>query len=263
MRRLGVSLLVVMALSPAAAQQPTGAPTASTVLAAAREALGGEKRLAAVRSIVANGRTRQVQGNNLVPIEFEISIELPNKYIRRDEIPARDTGPTTTGFNGPELVLSPAPPPPPPGFKGPPPEAVRQTRLVTARQDFARLALGMFAASFDAYPLTFVHVGEAEAPQGKADVLEVKGPANFTAQLFVHKDTHLPVMVGWKPPSQGRAQGQPVEMRLYYADYRPVDGMMFPFRLRRAVGPDTVEETTFDRYRVNVRIEPRKFEVPK
>jgi hypothetical protein len=236
------------------------------VLAAAREALGGENRLTAVKSVIATGRTRQVQGNNLVPIEFEISIELPDKYVRRDEIPARETGPTTVGFNGSELLLMPAPPSPPPGAKGPPPEAIRQMRALTARQDFARLTLGMFAASFDAYPLTFVHIGEAEAPQGKADVLEAKGAPNFTARFFVHRDTHLPVMISWQTPPQGPQgpqgpQAKPLETRLYYADYRSVDGLMFPFRLRRAVGADTVEETTFDRYRVNARIDPRKFEV--
>jgi hypothetical protein len=68
-------------------------------------------------------------------------------------------------------------------------------------------------------------------------------------------------MIGWQAPPQGPPPGKPVEMRLYYADYRPVDGLMLPFRLRRAVGPDTVEETTFDRYRINTRIDPRKFEV--
>jgi len=39
--------------------------------------------------------------------------------------------------------------------------------------------------------------------------------------------------------------------------------MKFPFRLRRAVGADTVEETTFDRFRINARIDPRMFEVRK
>jgi hypothetical protein len=39
--------------------------------------------------------------------------------------------------------------------------------------------------------------------------------------------------------------------------------MQFPFRLRRAVGADTVEETTFDRYKVNAKIDPKKFEVRK
>ena len=43
----------------------------------------------------------------------------------------------------------------------------------------------------------------------------------------------------------------PVENRLYFADYRETDGLQFPFRLRRAVGPDTIEETTFDRFKIN------------
>lgn len=91
-----VSVLGAGALGDLAAQ----APDAATILAATREALGGEKRLSAVRSFVASGRTRQVRGDNLVPIEFEISCELPDKYIRRDEVPAQESGPTTIGFNG-------------------------------------------------------------------------------------------------------------------------------------------------------------------
>jgi hypothetical protein len=67
-------------------------------------------------------------------------------------------------------------------------------------------------------------------------------------------------MVSWQAPVQN-VQGKPVEQRLYYADYRDVDGMKFPFRLRRATGADTTEETVFDRYRINSKIDPRKFEV--
>ena len=55
------------------------------------------------------------------------------------------------------------------------------------------------------------------------------------------------------PGGRGAAPGMPapVENRLYFADYREIDGLQFPFRLRRAVGPDTVEETTFDRFKIN------------
>ena len=31
------------------------------------------------------------------------------------------------------------------------------------------------------------HIGQAEAPQGKADILEVKGPGTFLAKLFVKR----------------------------------------------------------------------------
>src|SRR5687768_9852209 len=178
MRRL-VPVVTVLALgwvSESVAQ--TG--NADAVMAAARAALGGEAKIAAVKTFIATGRTRQVRGENLVPIEFEIQAELPDKYSRHDEFPAQDAGPVTAGFVGDALVLipRPAPPPPRPGAPAPPPgaqEAMLRTRLNGVKQDFVRLLLGMFAGSTPAFPLTYAYVGQAEAPQGKADVVDVKG----------------------------------------------------------------------------------------
>jgi hypothetical protein len=332
-------------------------------MAAAREALGGEARLSGVRSFVATGRTRQIRGDNLVPIEFEILCELPDKYVRKDEIPAQESGPTSIGFNADELIQQPAPPQPPAGREGAPgptpaqQDAARKARVTGIKQDFVRLTLGMFAGSFGTYPVTFTYVGQAEAPQGKADVIDVKGASNFAVRLFVNSQTHLPIMVSWQAPSgpmrgmPGRGGGPPapggpagpgatapgapatsatppsatppaappagppaaappasapptagapapssgaaparaggppagapqsagagpggrgpgpggppVEYRIYFADYREVDGLQWPFRLRKATGPDTTEETTFDRFRINSKIDPRKFEVRK
>jgi hypothetical protein len=282
-RRLWFPLVaaIVAILAPVLLGQT---PDASQVISSAREALGGDKKLSAVRTFTATGRTRQVRGNNLVPIEFEINCELPDKFVRKDEIPAQDTDPTTRGFSGDTLIQ--VPPPgagrggaraggPPPG--GPPPGAGRGPGsqppgggrgpgapvppIVAVKQDFARLMLGMFAASFPSFPLTFKYVAIGEAPEGKADVLEVTGPANFTARFIVQRDTHLPVMLMWSAPAPG--QPAPAEQRMYFADYRDVDGLKLPFRIRRAVGADTVEETTFDRIRINAKIDPRKFEPPK
>ena len=83
-------------------------------------------------------------------------------------------------------------------------------------EERARLMLGLFAGSFDGYPLTFTYAGQAEAPQGMADVLDARGPANFVMRLFVYRDTHLPVMVTWESAPS-------METRLYFADYRAVD----------------------------------------
>ena len=189
------------------------------MLAAAREALGGEKKLAAVKTIVATGRTRQVRGDNLVPIEFEIAIELPDKYVRKDEIPAQESGPTISGFNGDELLQFPAP--------GAAARARRRTAPAdgradgggragrgspTVKQDFARLRSACSPASSAAYPLTFTYVGKAEAPQGKADVLDVKGPPGpgaFAARLFINADTHLPIMITWTAPAPPMRGGPP------------------------------------------------------
>ena len=272
MRRVVLALVAVVTVL--AAVSPTGfaqTGNADTVMAGARAALGGEAKIAAVKTFIATGRTRQVRGENLVPIEFEIQAELPNKYSRRDEFPAQDAGPVTAGFVGDALVLipRPVPPPPKPGAPTQPPgaqEAMLRGRLMTAKQDFVRLLLGMFAGSTPAFPLTYSYVGQAEAPQGKADVIDVKGPNNFSARLFIAGDTKLPIMLSWTAPGPG-AGGPPgaapkpmPEQRLFFADYRDVDGLKLPFRIRRGVGTETTEETTFDRYRINARVDPRRFD---
>jgi hypothetical protein len=253
---------------------------AAAILAKAREALGGEKKLQSIRTIVATGETRQVRGENLVPIVFEMNIERPDKYARRDETPAVESGYSTSGFVGPDLVLMPVPPTVPPAPQ-------RAARVKTLKQDYARLMLGLFAASTDAYPLEFARIGIAESPQGKADVLLVTGPDDFKVSFLINQETHLPVMVSWLPPAPpargamppgaaGRTgappaaagapagpPAAPVEQRLYFADYRDAGGANWPYRLRRASGSETTEETTFDRFRLNAKIDPRKFEVVK
>src|SRR5262245_7201749 len=218
-----------------------------------------------MKSFVATGRTRQVRGNNLVPIEFEIDCELPDKFVRKDEIPAQDSDPSLTGFVGDTLILFPAPPN---RAGGPPPQAAARQRMVTIKQDFARLMLGAFVASFPPYPLTFKYLAEGDAPEGKADVLEVAGPDGFSARLVVQRSTHLPVMLMWQmpaPPGPNAPNAQPasIEHRMYYADFRDAGGLKWPFRIRHAIAGETVEETTFDRVRHNVKLDPRKFEPPK
>jgi len=326
------AMLVVAASQLVAGQAQKPDPAA--ILAATRQALGGEQKLEAIKTFTVTGRTRKISGENLIPVEFEISVELPGKYVRKDEIPAQESAPSSNGFNGDGLVQIPPPdtgpgpamPMPPAAAAGgraapPPPTpeqlqqqraSARAARVLTIKQDFARLTLGMFAKSFDAYPLTFSYFGEAEAPQGKADVLDVKGAGNFTARLLIYSDSHLPIMLSWQTPPTNvvmLAPGQPkpatlqpgavvvtapapppadapqadkdkytkdvadlrrktmtetkIEHRLYYQDYRDNDGVQFPFRLRRAIGGDTIEETTFDRFNLNAKINPKKFEVVK
>lgn len=245
---------------------------AATVIAAARAALGGESRITGVRTFIATGRTRQIRGNALVPVEFEIQVALPDKYSRRDEFPAQDAGPSTTGFDGNRLVQIPAAPAAAGRPGAPPPTAAeldarQSARVSVIRQEFARLLLGMFAGTTPALPVTFTYAGQAEAPQGKADVLDVAGE-RFAARLFIDAQSHLPLMVTWSAPPEARRGGPPPgtgpaaapEQRLYFADYRQSDGLLLPFRLRRAVGAETIEETTFDRFRINSRIDPRRFD---
>ena len=180
----------------------------------------------------------------------------------------------------------------------------------------------MFAKSPAAYPLTMTFAGQAESPDGKADVIEVKGEGDFTARLFIDATTHLPLMLSWMakepltmqrsvtsgpggatavtvggggvPRRHGRAArpGAPrpnmtpeerekllkqleeqrkeaeakrrvVEYRLFYGDYRAVDGVQVPHRLQRSVDGKPAEEITFEKVKVNAKIDAKKFTVTK
>jgi hypothetical protein len=50
-----------------------------------------------------------------------------------------------------------------------------------------------------------------------------------------------------------------IEQRMYFADYRDV-GLRLPFRIRRRVGAQTTEEMVFDRFRINARVDPKRFQ---
>lgn len=251
-------LLLLVDVRDARTQGTTTDPAG--ILAATREALGGEQRLSAIRSFVINGRMLQLRGNNLASVEVELSYEFPDKYARTEEVPAQETGRVTTGFSGSDLIEASAAP----ARGGGPPaagqaDAAREGRVSALKLDFARLMLGFFAASFDAHPLTFTYVGEAEADGGRAAVIDAKGSAG-TMRLFVSRTTRLPLMVTWDgPPARG--QPTPTQHRLYFGDYRETSGVRLPFRIRHGVGSATIEETTLDRVRINPKIAPATFEV--
>lgn len=191
---------------------------ASAVLAGARAAMGGDK-LAAVKTLSAEGRTlRTGPDGNTREMEFEMALQLPDKYLMRSVMMAMGNMSIYrhTGFNGGQAIEEIDRPPNLAGgnvvirVAGPggtttdmeqmTPEQREQmlrARLQQNRRDFARMALGMFAASPEVFPLEFSYAGEAESPDGKADVLDVKGEGDFAARLFIDQRTQLPLMLSW------------------------------------------------------------------
>lgn len=189
---------------------------AKDVLSLVRQALGGEQKLAAVKTIAATGRSTRVSGDTSgAPGDYEIAIELPDKFMKKEVLAM--IGPSaiarTSGFNGEGLIEATDTPPAmggnlvvrfgPSGMGSgttPTPEeaaAMHKNALQAAHEEFARLTLGMFASSFSAFPVDLTYVGQAESPDGKADVLGVKGADGFDAKLFIDGKTHLPLMLSW------------------------------------------------------------------
>lgn len=314
-------------------------PEVGKILAEVREALGGDQKLTSVKTLAVTGRSTRVTGEtSAAPTDFEFAVELPDKFMKKDVVAVLGamTIARTTGFNG-EAVIDAVDTPPqmtgmmmfrsggpggmlPPGVNPTPEQqaAMRAAALASARQDFARLTLGMFATSFSSYPLEFRYGTRAESPDGAADVIEVKGAGGFAAKLFVDGRTRLPLMLTWmaKEPPQpnivtrggGAAPGavmaggghvmtsspvvhaggqlspedrdrlareaaermkqmdeqrRVVEYRLYYSDYRQVDGVKVPFLIQRSIDGKPTEELVFEKVKVNGKIDPKKFEAAK
>jgi hypothetical protein len=154
------------------------------------------------------------------------------------------------------------------------------------RSDFARLSIGWLLTTPSSFPVEFSFAGEAEAPEGKADVLDVKGPGGFAARLFLDQKTHRPLMLtynGKKPRfiTHTKAAGAPenpeevekrmkemeaeaakqpdVEFRIYLSDYREVSGVSFPHKLTRSIENEVNEELEIKNVKINPQLKPEKF----
>ncbi len=155
--------------------------------------------------------------------DVELLVEMPDKYMRA-ETPQGGmvTVGMTTGFNGDRPLKAAAAPGIGPGgamiirmgpsgampgpTEKPTPEQQQQidrTVVRSSRQELSRLMLGWFGAAHPSLNARVTYAGEAESPDGKADVIEVKNADGFAARLFIDKETHLPLMVTYQGP-QGR-----------------------------------------------------------
>jgi hypothetical protein len=209
------ALMALAAVGLASSQQKDG----NQVMAGVRAALGGDK-LAAVRTLAASGRTlRTGPAGNTTENEFELALELPDKYRLRTAVVALGNMSIyrNSGFNGGQVIEEIDQPPNLAGggnvvirIAGPggapmdpakmTPEQKAETdrqKLSSNRREFAKLALGLLGQALPGSPLEFTYAGEAEAPDGKADVVDVRGEDGLAVRLFVDAATHLPLMATW------------------------------------------------------------------
>src|SRR5690606_7775816 len=153
-------------------------------------------------------------------------------------------------------------------------ERFRQMQLRRLKGELARLQLALLLRADD----SLTYVGVAEAPDGRADVLEVKVDGS-PIRLFVDQETHAPLMLTYEAPvmrpivrSGGgrpspeeiqRLRSQPPQMGTYeirFDEYKDVDGLMFPHVIVTSLDGQVIEEWTIDRVQVNPRFDAGRFE---
>lgn len=283
---------------------------ATEILAATRKAIG-DKKLDALKTLSVQASMQRNLGNFQSQTEVEMLLDMPDKYIRSDVSTGMMNMTITTGFNGDRAIM-------PAGMRAvpgggmvitmgtgaaaqhpgngekPTPEQVEQmnkSSLRTYRQEISRLMLGWFGATHPSLKAQYSYIGEAQSPDGKAYVIEVKDEDGFAARLFIDQNNKLPLMVtyqGRQPrvmtmggPGGTRAAGeqrtatapteeelkklreQPmptVEITLFFDDWREVEGINFPHVIRRASKGATDEEWAISKVKVNPKIDTKKFE---
>lgn len=144
-------------------------------------------------------------------------------------------------------------------------------------RDFSRLSIALLAGS-NLPGVEFTYAGPAESPDGKAEVLEVKGPGDFKGKLFLDEKTARPMMLvyqevarrmaiqrggpGSPPAGHGgaaAASGAPSappapemkEAQMFLSDYRKENGVQFPHAVTIKVQDGPTEEWTVQRIKVN------------
>ena len=283
MQRLIVFLMSIAMTAGGYAARATGDAKAEQLMTQARAALGGEKNLSKVQGLTATGTYQRTMQDRQVSGEGTIELQLPDKLLRTESLsPMGDILIVTAqGLNGEKLLRSQRTMNGPPGMvirTPPPPTGDAEAQAIrNARADLARTALAFLLASPATLPLEFSSGGEAEADEGKADVIDAKGAGNFAARIFLDQKTHRPLMLTYRgvaprvmiqtrqgpPPEEGRGPGEAphdpaavpapevVDITLFLDDYRSVDGVMVPHHMARSIDGKPSEETTFKTIKIN------------
>jgi hypothetical protein len=320
-----VAVLLVAGFVPAAEAQDG---KAAEVIAKTRAAIGGAK-LEGLKSLTVQAASDRNVGTRQMSAAVELFLELPDKYLKSEVSSGMMNMTMNSGFNGEKALL------PgggnlsmgaggtmifrmgPGGPAGPAPDAVKPTpeqleemnkaAVRNSRGEISRMMLGWFGTAHPSLQAQYTYAGEAESPDGKAHVIDVKNADGFAARLFIDQNNHLPLMVTYQgrqprimtaggpmvaaggggavthtaPQAQSRplseeerkqmqadtekriaamaADTPMVEFSLFFDDWRAVDGVQFPHKMRRAVAGETNEEWTISKVKVNPKIDANKF----
>lgn len=200
MKRLLFAAAIVALTMPVAAQDK-----GADVMKQVRVALGGDK-VAQVKALSLEGRFAREMGQRQMQGTLALTLQLPDRMHRSEDLEmmagmsmertsvlAGDKSWEDTqnrgGMGGGMQVV----------MRGPPgaelnPEQVEQSRLRRMRTEYNRYMLAFVGGA----TLTPTFVAVAEAPEGKADVLEVKNETGQAVRIFVDQATHMPLMLQYQ-----------------------------------------------------------------
>jgi hypothetical protein len=217
MRRVISTAAIVMCVSLISNSPLAAQDRVATIVSAARKALGGEDKIAGLKTLTAEGPFRRSLGPRDMEGTVTVTIARPDKMKRVEEmqIGGMVGGPmiertsvlagTTSwedsqnrggmGGGGMRIMIADGPRGGP-GGAGPTPEQQNEARVRRMRVQMYRLTAALIVDA----GTPWVDAGIAESPDGKADILETKEETGRTLRVFIDQTTHLPLMVQYQDP---------------------------------------------------------------
>ena len=192
-----------------------GQDRVSGIIAGARKALGGEDKVAGLKTLTAEGPFRRSMGGRDMEGTVVVTLARPDKMHRLEEMVMGGMvgGPTIErtmvlngakawedtqnrgGMGGGMRIVMAGP------GQGPGGGTMTEEQLNEARVRRMRVQMNRLTAALLADAGTqWVDAGVAESPEGKADILETKEETGRTLRLFIDQDTKLPLMVQYQDP---------------------------------------------------------------
>ncbi|MFN7932704.1 MAG: hypothetical protein U0R19_05215 [Bryobacteraceae bacterium] len=202
--------LLALALLPATLLP--AAPTAQEILAKARKAIG---KVDSLQTLSVTGTRRMnmdsPDGSRTMSREVVLDFQLPDKFFKAEtlELPNGMEGPTIVeGLDGEtswrdtrnvpsgaNIIIRTAPPPGGGPQDGPAADRARTRQL---RHTYLRHLLLFTLTAPAGTDVKFDVLGEAEAKDGKAWILDIAGSDGFQMRIFIDQQSNLPLMASWR-----------------------------------------------------------------
>ena len=240
MRKVSALLIAALVALAPSVQPLQAQDKAADVLAKMRQAIGGGK-LDSLKTFSLMGKTARNVGERQATSDIELYLELPDKYLRVENITAPIARTMQTGHNGdkpimpagmnmaggagPVVIMNGGAMPAGGGGArmmvetvmvagggggrgGAPgageananitPEMRNAAMIRSQRIELSRMMLGWFGMAHPGMNATYTYAGEAESPDGKAHIINVKADGGFEVKLFIDQASNLPLMVTWQ-----------------------------------------------------------------
>ena len=138
-------------------------------------------------------------------------------------------------------------------------EQVNAARVRRMKMELQRWTVALLSDSNQ----PFTDGGQANSPDGPADVLETRDEAGRPVRYFVDRASHLPLMVQYQEvrPQAMPTKGAPAlsTTAMHLSGYKKIDGVLLPHQIDISIDGRASETWTIEKFKINPSVKADAF----